>query len=46
MNVYINYLKNNGGLAHWEDLALKKSKLIYDVIDGSNGFYTNSVSNK
>jgi len=34
------YTKQAGGLAHWAEASERKSKLIYDVIDGSDGFYT------
>ena len=33
------WLKLNGGLAAMERLNIEKAKLLYDAIDGSNGFY-------
>jgi len=39
MGEYLKYTKKVGGLAHWEELSAKKSGMIYDVIDGSDGFF-------
>jgi len=39
MGEYLKYTKKVGGLAHWDELADKKSRLLYDAIDGSDGFY-------
>jgi len=39
MGEYLKYTKKVGGLAHWEELSDKKSRSIYDIIDGSDGFY-------
>jgi phosphoserine aminotransferase len=36
---YLKYTKKAGGVAHWEALSAKKSGAVYDVIDGSDGFY-------
>lgn len=36
----------NGGLKHYSDLAEKRSKLLYDTIDNSNGYFTNPVEVK
>ena len=33
------YLKKMGGLKFWEEHNQKKANLIYDLVDGSNGFY-------
>lgn len=39
-NVFVKYLNSAPtGLAYWESLANEKAKLIWDAIDGSNGFY-------
>merc|ERR1719378_429480 len=43
MGIYLQYTKKVGGLAHWNEQADKKSGLIYDAIDGSDGFYTGPV---
>ena len=34
---------NKLGLKHYDDLALRRSKIIYDVIDSSGGFYNAPV---
>lgn len=34
---------NKLGLKHYDDLALRRSKIIYDVIDSSAGFYNAPV---
>ncbi len=39
MGEYLHYTKQRGGVAYWEDLSEKKSNLIYNAIDGSDGFY-------
>merc|ERR1711879_98639 len=39
MGEYLKYTKKVGGVAHWAEMSDKKSGMIYDVIDGSNGFY-------
>jgi phosphoserine aminotransferase len=40
---YLKYMKSIGGLKEIEKLTNAKSKLIYDLIDNSNGFYKNVV---
>jgi phosphoserine aminotransferase len=40
---YLKYTKRVGGVAHWSELSDKKARLIYDVIDGSDGFYGSMV---
>jgi len=44
MGEYLKYTKKVGGVAHWEELSAKKSGSIYDIIDGSNGFYAGPVA--
>jgi phosphoserine aminotransferase len=39
MNEVLKWVKANGGAAGMEARNLEKANLIYDVIDGSNGFY-------
>jgi len=39
MGEYLKYTKKVGGAAHWAEQSAKKSGMIYDVIDGSDGFY-------
>ncbi|MFM9913670.1 MAG: 3-phosphoserine/phosphohydroxythreonine transaminase [Methylophilaceae bacterium] len=37
------WLKNKGGLSAMEKINIRKAKMLYDCIDGSSGFYTNSI---
>jgi len=39
MGEYLKYTKKKGGVVHWEEMSKKKSGLLYDTIDGSDGFY-------
>jgi phosphoserine aminotransferase len=39
MGEYLKYTKKVGGVAHWAEVSDKKSRLIYDIIDGSDKFY-------
>merc|ERR1719272_758823 len=39
MGEYLKYTKKVGGVAHWDELSDKKSRMIYDAIDGSDSFY-------
>lgn len=41
----IAHMKSKG-LKYYEDLAAQKSKLLYDYIDNSDGYYTNPVDPK
>jgi len=43
MGQYLKYTKTVGGVAYWDEVSDKKSRLIYDVIDKSDGFYKNPV---
>merc|ERR1712087_752810 len=40
MGLYLKYAKENGGIAKFDELAEKRSKLLYDNIESSGGFYT------
>ncbi|MTV47536.1 3-phosphoserine/phosphohydroxythreonine transaminase [Heliobacillus mobilis] len=40
VNLVLKWLKAQGGLASMEQRNLEKAALIYDTIDGSNGFYS------
>ncbi len=40
--LYVEYM-NKFGMKHFEELAIKKSKMLYDMIDGSSGYYMNKV---
>ncbi|CEL91639.1 unnamed protein product [Vitrella brassicaformis CCMP3155] len=33
------YLKEKGGLAFWKEWSEKKAKILYDAIDGSDGYF-------
>merc|ERR1719161_1683545 len=44
MGLYLKYTKEKGGISYWDELSDKKSGMIYDVIDGSDGFYTAPVA--
>lgn len=40
--LYIEYM-NKHGLKYFEDLAIQRSKMLYDAIDTSGGYYMNKV---
>jgi phosphoserine aminotransferase len=46
MGEYLKYTKKVGGIKHWEEMSAKKSGMIYDVIDKSDGFYCCPVEKK
>jgi phosphoserine aminotransferase len=39
MGEYLKYTKAKGGIAYWDEISEKKSTMLYDIIDGSDGFY-------
>jgi phosphoserine aminotransferase len=39
------YMIAKGGLEYYEDLAIRRSNLLYDLIDNSSGFYRTFVTN-
>ncbi len=41
--LYVEYM-NKFGLKHFEDLAIQRSKMIYDVVDASGGYYINKIN--
>lgn len=41
--LYFDYLKQKGGIQWTSECSDIKSKLVYDCIDSSNGFYNNPV---
>lgn len=41
--VYLDYTRQKGGAEYWGEVLDKRSSLIYDTIDDSNGFYVNPV---
>lgn len=41
--LYFDYLLKTGGLKHWAEFSTKKSSVIYDCIEASNGFYISPI---
>ena len=41
-----DWLKRQGGLKAFDQLSAQKSKLVYELIDQSNGFYVNTIDTK
>merc|ERR1712038_716190 len=39
MGLMLKYMKQQGGIAHFEKLAAQRSTMLYEFIDSSNGFY-------
>jgi len=46
MGEYLKYTKSKGGVSYWNELADRKSQLLYNAIDGSDGFYAAPVEVK
>lgn len=44
LKLVLEHVKSQGGVAHAEELAERRSSIIYDTIDGSNGFYSCKVA--
>jgi len=44
MGEYLKYTKQKGGIQYWNELSEKKSTMLYNVIDDSDGFYTGPVA--
>ncbi|MBN2211885.1 MAG: 3-phosphoserine/phosphohydroxythreonine transaminase [Sedimentisphaerales bacterium] len=44
MNKVLHWLKGKGGVAAMEKENTAKAKLLYDAIDNSGGFYTNTIA--
>lgn len=42
--LYFDYMKRNGGIAGFQEVACRKSSMIYNVIRESNGFYSSPVN--
>ena len=40
---YAKFLNETGGMKVWEQMNKEKAEMIYNVIDESNGFYSNPV---
>jgi phosphoserine aminotransferase len=45
-NKIFDWTKRQGGLKGMDQLSEKKSKLVYEMIDQSNGFYVNMIDKK
>jgi len=43
MGLYLKHVKATGGVEKYQQLADQRSKMLYDVIESSNGFYTAPV---
>lgn len=43
-NLVCEHMLERGGLPYYEDLAIKRSNVLYDFIDDSNGFYRTFVT--
>lgn len=41
--LYFDFMKRNGGIEAFEEIANRKSGLIYEVIRNSNGFYSSPI---
>ena len=42
----MSYMNEMGGLTHYENLATKRSHLLWSLIDESNGFYKSKITDK
>jgi len=42
----IEYMLEQGGMEAMEAMATKRSQLLYNYIDGSDGYYSNGVNHK
>lgn len=42
-NLYLKWIKKEGGLAAMEENSKVKSKMIYDTIENSNGYYHSPI---
>ena len=40
------YMKTMGGIPYFEAIAIEKATLLYNYIDGSDGYYINNVDPK
>jgi phosphoserine aminotransferase len=43
VGLIFDWILNNGGVEEMERRAIEKANMLYNLIDSSNGFYTNSV---
>ena len=42
----MSYMNEMGGLKYYEDLALKRSNLLWNLVDSSEGFYKSKITDK
>jgi len=42
----MSYMNEMGGLSHYENLAKIRSKLLWNFVDSSNGFYKSKITDK
>mmetsp|Transcript_23350 Transcript_23350/g.51365 ORF Transcript_23350/g.51365 Transcript_23350/m.51365 type:complete len:367 (+) Transcript_23350:66-1166(+) len=40
MGLNMKYMKEKGGISYFDEMATKKSQMLYDMIEGSDGFYS------
>ncbi len=46
MALNVSYMNQQGGLENYDRLAEAKSKMLFAVIDGSNGYYVNKTDKR
>ena len=44
VGIMMDWIISNGGVDAMEELSIKKSQMVYDVIDSSNGFYSTPLA--
>merc|ERR1712110_325077 len=40
MGLYLKYIKQKGGITYWDEFSDKKSNLLYNAIENSDGYYS------
>lgn len=35
----VKYINETGGIPHYKELAIARSKMLYDTLDNSDGYY-------
>jgi phosphoserine aminotransferase len=41
--LFLEYVKEKGGIPYFSALSKEKSRILYEAIDGSDGFYVNKI---
>jgi phosphoserine aminotransferase len=41
--LFLDYVKQRGGIPYFSAFSQEKSRLLYEAIDGSDGFYVNKI---